>query len=673
MDNLLQNSLEWVALHPYLTGLFIFVIALLESLIVIGLLIPGAFLLFGAGALVATGNLPLMSTMLWTIAGAIVGDTVSFLIGRHYHQHLRVMWPLRRYPALVNRGIDFFYRHGGKSIFMARFVGPVRPIVPAIAGMMEMPTARFLGVDIVAAILWAPAYILPGMVFGASLGLAAEVAGRLVVLLVVIAGATWLCVELIRGITRVLQPPASTLLDRLLAWSRTHPRIKPLAGSLLDPDHPEARGLATLSVLLFVTLWVLLLISRQELHGRFLANIDIYILHSLQGLRIPWSDQLMVFITLFGEQLLLATVLIGGSVWLLRIGRARAALHWLAAYAGAGILTWTLKLSAQVARPVDWHSGFSYPSAHTSISLAVYGFLALLVARELPYRQRWLPYSVAAVVVSAIAFSRLYLGVHWFSDILGAATLGLFWVALIGIAYDHHPAPRLHARGLVMIVSLILVIATALQMHFRYDRDLAHYVTRPDLITVTQDAWQQDVWQMAPTYRIDLEGSAKQPMNIQWAGELDRLRAQLAASGWRPPPEVGAASLLSLLTSEPSIEQLPILPQVHDGLHPDLVMVTGPTDTGSLAVLRLWPIRIRIGNDDTPVWIGNVSWLFAEATPLLLTMLKTGTDFDAPLGQLRRSLGPGLEVVAQQRMVKDLPEKVIWDGTVLLVSEPADE
>ena len=98
-------------------------------------------------------------------------------------------------------------------------------------------------------------------------------------------------------------------------------------------------------------------------------------------------------------------------------------------------------------------------------------------------------------------------------------------------------------------------------------------------------------------------------------------------------------------------------------------MVTGPTDTGSLAVLRLWPIRIRIGNDDTPVWIGNVSWLYAKETPLLLTILKTGTDFDAPLGQLRRSLRPELEVVAQQRTVKDLPEKVIWDGTVLLVSE----
>jgi undecaprenyl-diphosphatase len=144
---------------------------------------------------------------------------------------------LKRYPALVNRGVDFFCRHGGKSVFMARFVGPVRPIIPAIAGMMDMSIGRFLLVDVIASVLWAPTYILPGMAFGASLGLAAEVAGRLVVLLIVLVGITWLSFALIRGVWRVLQPQASTAVESALSWSRKHPLIRPLAGSLLDPDH----------------------------------------------------------------------------------------------------------------------------------------------------------------------------------------------------------------------------------------------------------------------------------------------------------------------------------------------------------------------------------------------------------------------------------------------------
>jgi len=275
VENLLQPLLDWIALHPHAAGVAVFVIALMESLIVLGLLIPGAVLLFGAGALMSTGALPVLPIMLWTIAGAICGDLISFLLGRHYHQQLRVIWPFRRYPALVNRGVDFFCKHGGKSVFMARFIGPLRPIVPAIAGMMNMTIPRFLLVDIVAAILWAPAYILPGMVFGASLGLAAEVAGRLVVLLVTVVGLAMLSVWLIHSLVRMLHPHASTLVNRILNWSRHHPRIRPLAGSLLDSDHPEARGLAILSVLFFVTLWLLLLIMSQVHSGDFLHGICI--------------------------------------------------------------------------------------------------------------------------------------------------------------------------------------------------------------------------------------------------------------------------------------------------------------------------------------------------------------------------------------------------------------
>ena len=87
--------------------------------------------------------------------------------------------------------------------------------------------------------------------------------------------------------------------------------IKPLAGSLLDPDHPEARGLAILSVLFFITLWIILLTSRQVLHGHWFDGIDSYIFHSLQNLRTPWVHSTMVFITQFGNLALLAIVLAG--------------------------------------------------------------------------------------------------------------------------------------------------------------------------------------------------------------------------------------------------------------------------------------------------------------------------------------------------------------------------
>jgi undecaprenyl-diphosphatase len=668
MDNFLQDILTWTSLHPYLSGLLIFAIALLESLLVVGLLIPGAFLLFGVGALIATGNLELYPVMAWTVAGAIAGDSLSFLIGRHFHQRLRVVWPFRHYPALVNRGIDFFFRHGGKSVFMARFVGPVRPIIPAIAGMMDMPVSRFLLVDIIAALLWAPAYLLPGVVFGASLGLAAEVAGRLVVLLIIVVGITWLSVELVRIIGRLVQPRLAAGMESLLVWSRNHRLIKPLAGSLLDPDHPEARGLAILSGLFFVAMWVLLLVSRQVLHGRFLGDADNYSLHFLLELRTPWAYQANVFITQLGEPVLLAIVLAAGCLWLFWKGLNKAAFHWLGVYGCTGILTYVLKFSAQVERPAGF-SGYAFPSAHTSMSLAVYGFLALLVARELPVKWRWLPYSIAGVLVTAIAFSRLYLGYHWFSDILGGASLGLFWVALIGIAYDRHPAPRLPVKRLLGVMTVIFGLALTWQVQHQFRADLEHYALRSTIRTLTETAWLNDAWRTLPAYRVDVEGHNVQPLNIQWAGSLEYLKTTLEKQGWRPAPDLSLAGIMSWLAPHPDISDLPILPQVHDGQHHQLLMLIRPDTVQHLTVLRLWPANVEISDSGIPLWLGTVSYLQRDRSIPLITFLSTAKEFTSPLRVLRSALAANARVRLRQRDLPAAPDSD-WDGSVLLAVEP---
>jgi undecaprenyl-diphosphatase len=669
MDNILQDLMSWITQHPHLSGLLIFTIALFESIVVLGLILPGAFLLFGIGALVSTGALELLPTLLWTSAGAIAGDTISFLLGYHYHQRLRVVWPFRRYPVLVNRGIDFFYRHGGKGVFLARFIGPLRPIVPAIAGMMDMKVARFLVVDSFASLLWAPAYILPGVVFGASLGLAAEVAGRLAALLIVLVGITWLSIMLIRGTGRWLAPRASAALEVILSWSRNHPRIKPLAGSLLDPQHPEARGLVILSGLFFIALWLLLLVSFRVLHGHFLGDVDNYIFHFLQNLRTPWAYQAMVFTTQLGGQILLAGVLLGGILWLVWKGYTKAAWHWLAVYASTLILTYTLKYSAKVARPSGFDGSFSFPSAHTSMSLAVYGFLALLIARELPFRHRWIPYTLAGLLVTAIAFSRLYLGVHWFSDILGGASLGLFWVALIGIAYDRHPAPKLPLKRLLGVMSITLLVVGTWQVQHRFRHDLVQYAPRMPLKTVTLANWQSDFWRSLPVYRVDLEGLNEQPLNVQWAGSLERLEAILTARGWHPPPAFGSLSLMNWLAPEPDIARLPILPQVHDGQHHKLLMVYHPQNSDKLTVLRLWQANVEISPVDTRLGIGTVSYLVLDRSLPLISTLMTGEDFDRPQASLREALAQTADIRTVRR---DSPvsRRPGWDGTVLLAWDP---
>jgi undecaprenyl-diphosphatase len=671
MEDMLQPLLDWIALHPHAFNAAVFFVALMESLVVLGLLIPGAALLFGAGALIATGALPIYPILTWTIAGAAVGDIISFLLGRYYHQRLRVVWPFKRYPQLVNRGVDFFVHHGGKSIFMARFFGPLRPIVPAIAGMMNMSANRFLMIDGIACILWAPVYILPGMVFGASLGLAAEVAGRLVVLLVVIAGLAWGGVWLISNAIRLLQPHIVNRLGRLLDWSRNHPHIRPLAGSLLDPEHPEARGLAVLSILFFITLWLLLLISRQVLHGEFLGGIDAYVFHTLDSLRTPWADAVMLFFTRFGDRAVLACVMAAGCAWLLIKGNNKAAWHWLAAYASAGLLTWILKISAQIPRPAVYDGSFSFPSAHAGMSVTVYGFLALLIARELPHTRRWLPYSCAGALVVPVTLSRLYLGAHWFSDILAGLSLGIFWVALIGIAYDRHPAPRLPLRRLLIVTVLTATLATGWQARHNADSEQRYYTAQSELHRITRDTWRNSEWQALPTYRVDLEGGDEQPLNFQWAGSLDTLQHALYTQGWHAAPALTPMSAMNWLAPVPDIDTLPVLPEVNDGQHQQLLLIA-PHDSSDrqLTVLRLWPSNRELLENRQPVWIGKVSQQYLEDTLPMITYLRSARDYAQPLQQLVETLRNVRGISMQQRKRPVAVGGIKWSGEVLLAWHP---
>ena len=198
-----QPLFDWITQHQTWAGIIVFLIAFTESLAIVGLFIPGALLMLAIGALIGAGALPFWPTFWWAVAGAVVGDGVSFWLGYFYKQQLRVLWPFSRYPALLDHGERFLEQHGGKSILFGRFFGPVRAIVPASAGIMGMTPGRFLFANVSSALAWAPAFLLPGMVFGASLNLAAEVASRLALM---IAGAIlliWFSLWLSRRIYRL--------------------------------------------------------------------------------------------------------------------------------------------------------------------------------------------------------------------------------------------------------------------------------------------------------------------------------------------------------------------------------------------------------------------------------------------------------------------------------------
>ncbi|BAN69910.1 DedA family protein [endosymbiont of unidentified scaly snail isolate Monju] len=158
--------LDWIAQHPEYAGWVIFGMAFAESLAIIGILVPGVVILFGAGTLIGSGVLEFWPMCAWAVAGAILGDGISYAIGHHF-DYLAERWRwFRLHPDHLERAHRFFVQWGDVSIVLGRFFGPIRALVPLVAGLMDMPPKRFYLANVLSALAWAPAYLLPGMLVG---------------------------------------------------------------------------------------------------------------------------------------------------------------------------------------------------------------------------------------------------------------------------------------------------------------------------------------------------------------------------------------------------------------------------------------------------------------------------------------------------------------------------
>ncbi len=180
----LEVFLVGISDNFWLAMLFIFLVAIGEAVFILGLAVPSTPVLLLAGGIIAQGTLPFWPVYFAAVIGAVIGDAISYTVGYLLKDKIKRIWPFRHHLELIAKGEAFFARHGGKSVFIGRFIPGVKAVVPGIAGMMGMPYRWFTIINITSAFAWAAAHILPGMLLTAwlkSIGLSLE--------LVIIVGA----------------------------------------------------------------------------------------------------------------------------------------------------------------------------------------------------------------------------------------------------------------------------------------------------------------------------------------------------------------------------------------------------------------------------------------------------------------------------------------------------
>ncbi|CAN7565558.1 phosphatase PAP2 family protein [Mesorhizobium sp. LjRoot246] len=677
LTSLVSSVVEFLTAHPHVAYLAVFLLALSESIPIIGVVIPGTAVILALSTLVPSGVLLLWPLLIAATSGAIAGDGFSFWLGHRYHREILGLWPLNRNPELIQRSEAFFTRHGDKSVFLARFTPGVRAFIPLLAGMLGMSVRRFYAVNVASALAWAPSHILPGVLVGAAFGIFGAAAKPLAILLIVLVVVGWVVLHAVRWTLRRGIPLLIVGVERLRAWAGASDTwLGRNLTSLLDPLQHEARALALPMVLLIGAAWLFFGVLEDVVSGDPLVLADGAIYRALQDLRSLPGDAVMIAITELGDTVVVVAVTIIIFLWLAWKRAWRTAAYWIAAIAGGSALNTAIKVALHRTRPGELHysgwSAFSFPSGHSTVNTVLYGFLAFLIARELRPALRVSVALGAAVLIFMIAFSRLYLGAHWLSDVLGGLAFGAAWLALLGLSYLRRQAERIEPSELLAVGCAALVFAGGFHIYRSHVADIQRYAVKSTTQSMTAAGWWASDWQQLPARRIDLTGEMQEPLTFQWAGSLQSLQDVLLRKGWHTSAAWAPLSTLTWFTGSASPANLPVVPVLAGGRFPSLTLVRqsgGVVSSDSRLVLRLWAADVEVTNGQTaPLWIGSVVEERLDHPLSLVTLALTQPDMNAPRSALAAALD-GAHLVSR---AGGIPE-ADWDGHVLLAHGASTE
>jgi membrane protein DedA with SNARE-associated domain/membrane-associated phospholipid phosphatase len=446
--------------------LIVFLLVGIESF---GIPLPGETALITASALAAMGRLEIFGVIAAAAGGAILGDNAGYWVGKK--GGLPLIHRYGKYVRLdetkVERMHAFFEKHGSKTVFLGRFVSLLRSWAAALAGVARMPYGTFMFWNALGGVTWAGIFGSLGYAFGRKLplleryiGQASLAAALLAALVVTLAvGARWFSANRATLSARLSERWRMAATDPRLAGFRSHhQRLWAVVASQFARGEYLLIHLALGLVVSVAALWIIGDVTEDIIHHDPLTRFDLALAAWMHRHESPLAYGIFHYVSLAGSPPVMAVValivsaaLVVRREWIILSG-------WLAAFLGGSFLGRVLE--AIVTRPRSQGgaafltgSGLSFPTGHALGSLVGYGLLSyLLVGFVVRRRDAQTAIVVfAAALILAIAFSRLYLGALYFSDIVTMYAGGAVWLTacVTGIEIARRqPRPTLSEIGL---------------------------------------------------------------------------------------------------------------------------------------------------------------------------------------------------------------------------------
>jgi len=443
MANLIDNVLsmpEWAAL------LIVFALPALEASVFLGFIFPGEIAVILGGVLVSQHKVGVVPVLLLAVAGAVLGDAVGYFVGKRWGRRLihhtigRIPIARHHFEKSFPKAEAYLARRGGSAVFFGRWTAALRVLVPGLAGMAGVRYRTFAIFNFLGGLAWATTFVVLGYAAGRSYKEVEHWTRRIGLLLLLLIIVVGVILAIGRWVARHPERFRS-FWDRQL----NRPRVARFRGRyrrqidfLLNRFRPgTAAGLSvTISfVLIALASWASGVIAQDVVAQQDLARIDLPVKHFIDSHRTPFATGAMKVLTQLGSTYVIVPVfLFIGLAWLWRRKTWMPFLMFVASIGGASLLRFLVGELVDRPRPVPPpglgpFAGPSFPSSHTVMAVAAYGILAALYSRAArSWARRVAAWMGAFIVCLVVGSSRIYLGAHWLTDVLGAYALGTAWL-----------------------------------------------------------------------------------------------------------------------------------------------------------------------------------------------------------------------------------------------------
>lgn len=540
----------------------VLLISLAESLAFVGVIVPGSVLVVVAGFMAAHGYFDIGDLIWFSVIGAILGDGASYYLGTKGTKFFRNENKILKLSHL-ERGRLFFKKHGNKSVFLGRFIGPIRSIVPFIAGLSKMDKPSFLFWNITSAFLWAAGHLFLGYFFGGavkSIEAWSTKAGVFILFVFLFTALIWLAVKKSGRFFDFFKSVFISVKEAIIAnpdvrqFIEKHPFFFSFIKQRINAQRFSGLPLTFLSIAFVYIFSLFFGVVRNVITSGPIIASDIRVESLLYSFRDLELVKFFTWITVLARWEMIISFAITAFIILWLWNKRTYIIPLLITIAGSGLFDLIGKFALHRKRPelaLYAENTFSFPSGHSTVAVAFFGFIVYILLR----RKKKLKYKInviffGLILILFIGLSRLYLGVHFLSDVWGGYLLGLLWL-VIGIVISEwlisrsKPAPHSPLRKIKIISAGIIFAQAAFYagFAFNYNPPIKNKKAEELNQTVAASAPELLSGNRLPRFTETLTGENQEPLSFIIIAKDDQtLIESMKLAGWHLADRIDLSS-----------------------------------------------------------------------------------------------------------------------------------